>query len=193
LFSIHINEQDGSSGNDDVPRIGAISFSHIQLYVDKVEDLEVYKAFEGRLNEFSAKSTEKGIQGSLHKRQELWETLSGGSSSKEPVNNTFTPQNRDVVKQLLAGVGFRVTGVRYPEPGDDGDIMTPTRSVLVTSRDASGVQILVSAATGNNEHTHHQPSAESVDMKDSIGVFDASKLQKMSYISISAFVFVLPF
>ena len=44
----------------------------------------------------------------------------------------------------MVGFGFRVTGYRYPE--QDNNRVT-AKSLLVTSRDPSGIQIVVSAAT----------------------------------------------
>ena len=61
----------------------------------------------------------------------------------------FVPHGRDVVKQLIAGFGFRVTGC-YPDPADAGGSAT-TRSVAVTSGDPGGVQIVVTAANDGVE------------------------------------------
>ena len=93
-----------------VPRtiMSAISFSHVHLYVDKVEDLQVYKDLERQANNDDFPAPEV----------------------------SFVSQNRDVVKQMIVGLGFRVTRARYGS----------TRSVLVTSKDPRGVQFVVSAA-----------------------------------------------
>lgn len=138
----------------------AVSFSHVQLYVDRVEDLATYKALEDQLNAFSVAAAaaaalsrqtkveedESSLQLSLEQKRQLWrsvltenntETTTTTTDAATTAPSSFCPQNRDVVQQLLAGFGFRVTGARY-----DGS----TRSVLVTSRDPAGVQILVTAA-----------------------------------------------
>lgn len=101
-----------------------ISFSHIHLYVDHLEDLAVYKELESKLNKFHTDSSTK--QSSAD-----WDEGCGD----------FVSYNRDIVKQLLVGTGMRVTGCRYPSFTNE----ECTRSVLVTSRDPSGVQFLVSA------------------------------------------------
>jgi len=138
----------------------AVSFSHVHLYVDALEDLKDYKALEDRLNLFAGKAKEldvKDAADAIQRKQSLWKSTRESSRDSLP----FVPQNRDVVKQLLAGFGFRVTGVRYN--GMHG-VSTNTRSVLVTSRDPQGVQLLVTAIdTG------------SLVEKDEIGHFDAGK------------------
>jgi len=111
-----------------------VSFSHVHLYVDHVEDIIVYKQLEDRL-----------------------------SCGGEAINNNskpFIPQGRDVVKQLLAGFGFRVTGARISRESSN------TQSVLVTSKDPQGVQFVVTAV-----------DPESSVEKDDVGHFDASKFR----------------
>jgi hypothetical protein len=110
-----------------------ISFSHVQLYVDTLEDLHVYKQLEHKLNEFFRKRNENVQSISIQEQQELWTQVSKLTTEDDFL---FVPYQRDVVKQLLAGPGFRITATRYA---------SDTRSVLVTSKDAQGVQILVTA------------------------------------------------
>lgn len=93
-----------------------VSFSHVQLYVDCVENISVYKALEDTLND----------------------NIGGIPRARDDV---FVPQNRDIVTQMLAGLGFRVTGARVPSDA----VVTNTRSVLVTSKDPEGVQFVVTA------------------------------------------------
>lgn len=140
-----------------------VSFSHVQLYVDHVEDLLVYKDFEERLNEFSAASKDCS---SLVVKKRLW----SGTSDTTAVP-PFGPQNRDVVKQLLSSFGFRVTGARYG---------TDTRSVLVTSRDPNGVQILVTACA---ERDHDAATTED----DPTGIFAAGGWRKNCLIFLFSF------
>jgi hypothetical protein len=186
----------------------AVAFSHVHLYVDRLKDLEVYKALEGRLNAFAEevkaldsdssnqKTTQESQAGSpsslftklstssssLLEKQKLWwktnTAFDAGSNagSKSKSNDVemememessvdtvpYTPHNRDVVEQLLAGFGFRVTAVRYP-----GTTNTNTRSVLVTSRDPQGVQILITA----------MDPTSSVD-RDPMRHFDAGTVQR---------------
>jgi hypothetical protein len=118
----------------------SVSFSHVQLYVDRVEELAVYKELESRLNVFADKMSSSAM--SLVKKKELWLDLF--DSSKDELH-AYVPQNRDVVRQLLAGFGFRVTGVKES---------STTRSVLVTSRDPQGVQIIVTALLQQQNESH---------------------------------------
>lgn len=113
----------------------SVSFSHIQLFVDNVEAVDVYKTLEKQLNEFDA--AEKSFQGTPLERRQLWESIMGGTPRKEK----FEPENRDILKQLMTGLGFRVTGHRFPSPSNSANM----KSILITSRDPGGVQIIVSA------------------------------------------------
>ena len=122
-----------ASSNDNEP---LISFSHVQLYVDHVEDLQVYKALENRLNAFAEAAKDCAT---LEERKRLWTKSHTGTDN--PVTTSFSPENRDVVLQLLSSFGFRVTGARFTNH---------TRSVLVTSRDPKGVQILVTSAVNHH-------------------------------------------
>jgi hypothetical protein len=110
-----------------------LSFSHIHIYVDKVDDLATYKNLEDRLNRFNTIVTSKVETLSVGEKKEIWKSLQL-TENVPNVESTFSPQNRDVVKQLIAGLGFRITGYI--------DYKT-TRSVLVTSKDSEGVQIIV--------------------------------------------------
>ena len=114
------------------PKLGSVSFSHIHLFVDHLESLRVYKELENNLNRFHTESSGLKLEG----KRQLWATLCG--SDAKP----FIPQNRDIVKQLLTGFGFRVTGCRFPSEKNPIN----TKSVLITSKDPNGVQILVTAA-----------------------------------------------
>jgi hypothetical protein len=132
----------------------SVSFSHIQLFVDKVEDLQVYKQLEDQLNSYCTEFLLRQGHLSFEEKRKLWKSLLPQEDADEI---PFSPQNRDVVKQLLVGLGFRVSGSYYD---------TSTRSVLVTSREAEGVQILVTAAIGG------VPSGLSASPT---GIFDKSK------------------
>jgi hypothetical protein len=186
-----------------------VSFSHLHLYVDRLKDLEAYKALEDRLNTFADQvkaldlDSSEQTQGSppksksnssLLEKQKLWKTFAAvgsganindsGKESKDSssidtgVSSAFTPHNRDVVDQLLAGFGFRVTAARYPTSTStstmnalpaDTNANANTRSLLVTSRDPQGVQIIVTAI---------DPTPSVVVEKDPMRHFDASKVQR---------------
>lgn len=117
----------------------SVSFSHVQLFVDRVEELSVYKELERRLNVFAEKTTTSTL--SLVEKKDLWWNLSA-SAVGVLANQPYVSQNRDVVRQLLAGFGFRVTGIQES---------STTRSVLVTSRDPQGVQFVVTALLQTND------------------------------------------
>jgi hypothetical protein len=121
----------------------SVSFSHLQLFVDKLGSLDTYKQFEDILNQYDAAATKSSPLSSMEELRQLWESF----SDEEMPNKAFVPQNRDVVKQLMAGVGFRVTGCRFPSKENTAN----TRSLLLTSRDPSGVQILISAIAADAE------------------------------------------
>lgn len=118
-----------------------ISFSHIQIYTDRIGSVSEYKELEESLNSLSLHSDCK----SLSEKRELWKSQNPSAELDE----AFIPQNRDVVKQLLVGFGFRVTGCRLP----GGKETTNSRSLLVTSRDPNGVQIVVSAVDADNKNS----------------------------------------
>jgi hypothetical protein len=114
----------------------SIRFSHVQMFVDQLEDLEVYKRIEEQLNTFAAATTTHTNM-DLSQKKQLWTTITRSESSLfSSLSANFETQNRDIVKQLLVGLGFRVTGARYT---------SDSRSVLVTSPDPRGVQFLVTA------------------------------------------------
>lgn len=115
-----------------------ISFSHVHFYVDHLEDLETYKELENSLNSFCRLNT------STAALPRSWRDTTKEESESEP--RSFQSQDRDLVRQCLAGLGFRITGARYPSHDDeDGTKASNTRSVLITSRDSEGVQFVVTA------------------------------------------------
>mmetsp|Transcript_11403 Transcript_11403/g.21044 ORF Transcript_11403/g.21044 Transcript_11403/m.21044 type:complete len:703 (-) Transcript_11403:90-2198(-) len=140
-----------------------IKFSHVQLYVDRVCPVSEYKEFESSLNKFhesfnpDSNDAEVSVD-NICKGQQLWNSLQGNAEEK----TAFVSHGRDVVKQLIAGFGFRVTGC-YPDvPGGTTPTSTAnTNSVLVTSSDPNGIQILVTSVTNDKgaeklgEYYHH--------------------------------------
>jgi hypothetical protein len=116
-----------------------VSFSHLHIYVDKVDDLSTYKSLEDRLNVYHALLNKNGASLSMEKKKQLWRSLDSSeddTTHDDDDDSTFMPQNRDVIKQLLVGLGFRVTGFAD---------LASTKTALVSSRDVSGVQIMVTA------------------------------------------------
>jgi hypothetical protein len=115
-----------------------VSFSHVQLYVDKLEPVQAYKDLENSVRHFSDQLEHSGDLDTVEKSK-LWQT--NYDTQEDGIHTTFVPQNRDVIKQLIVGFGFRVTGFRFPAAANKAN----TRSILVTSKDPKGVQIVVSA------------------------------------------------
>ena len=120
-----------------------VAFSHVHLYVDKLEDIQAYKRIEDKLNAFATEvSRSNDIYSNgrfdLKVATRAWRSL---GDDEEISNEPFLPHGRDVVKQLLCGLGYRVSGMMYPS----SDNSCTTRNLLVTSRDPNGVQVVVSA------------------------------------------------
>jgi hypothetical protein len=117
-----------------------VSFSHVQLYVDHIDDMEVYKELEQKMNRFS-RAASKAV--SLEEKRSAFKSMSGDTWDMDP----FVPQKRDVIKQLIVGFGFRATAYRFPSEG----CSTNSRSVLVTSEDLRGVQLVITAIDEESE------------------------------------------
>lgn len=146
------------SGDEKRPQV---SFSHVHLYVDNLKDLEVYKDLEDRLNCF-VDDCEAPLGSDIPNQRKLWQSRQPDHfSSNDP--SAFVPQNRDLVQQLLSGFGFRVTGARYTTSAANE---CNTRSVLVTSKDPSGVQFVLTA---------RDPSVDPDVSQDSYHHFDAGE------------------
>ena len=170
-----------------------VSFSHLHLYVDSVEDVAVYKKMEANLNQLSSRiaemqagsenaamgdgpsssgldiGSENAAMGDadgksspgldIEKCRSLYDDVTG-RNSPEKLDDEFIPQGRDVVKQLISGLGFRVSGKRMGSSN--------TKSVLVTTKDPNGVQIVVTALNGDSSSSE----------EDKYGHFDAANLQR---------------
>ena len=122
------------------PKQQAVSFSHVHLYVDKLQPLAYYKDLEGRLNEFADQTLAQGLV-TLAEKRSLWESLVIDTPWAGRSPDNFAPHGRDVIEQLLAGFGFRVTAARMITRSSQVN----TNTLLVTSRDALGVQFLITA------------------------------------------------
>eukprot|EP00937_MAST-01D_sp_MAST-1D-sp2_P000547 g547.t1 len=109
-----------------------LQFDHIHMYADAVEELSVYKELETRWNAFDSKFAAEGGD-DIAKGREIFASLNGGKAV-DP--SAYQSSGRDVVRQLVCGAGFRVTGYH------DG---AESRSVIVTTPDASGAKFVVTA------------------------------------------------
>mmetsp|Transcript_25782 Transcript_25782/g.40449 ORF Transcript_25782/g.40449 Transcript_25782/m.40449 type:complete len:740 (+) Transcript_25782:77-2296(+) len=153
-----------------------IRFSHVHLYVDEVCETSAYKEFEYSLNlfhenydEMTAGEGTDEVKESGHLSvdvgRRLWQSITKQNMDDNNSMEDFASHGRDVVKQLIAGFGFRVTGCHT----------TPhTNTVVVTSKDPNGIQIIVSAmkrdggndvdveeanaAVEDNDYHHFDPS-----------------------------------
>ena len=113
-----------------------LKFHHVHLYVDKLDNLESYKVLEDRLNLFGtiASTSIRGDRNSeenIEKARKMWKELGGN-----PPTKARGAAGRDVVRQLLVGPGFRITG---------SAVSKTTRSFRLTSRDGTGTKIIVTA------------------------------------------------
>ncbi|GAX19789.1 hypothetical protein FisN_11Lh354 [Fistulifera solaris] len=110
----------------DEPSTFQVSFSHVQLFVDHLDKLSSYQQLQETLNTFYQHHASRSCDDNQFRNQ-AWEQLPGMGSSP-----TFVSHGRDIVKQFLAGLGFRITKVG------------PQR-LLVTSKDPRGVQFILTA------------------------------------------------
>jgi hypothetical protein len=152
----------------------SLSFSHVHLYVDRVDNVSVYKEFEQKLNMLSRRISPCSESVDVESSQLAWESINPTRFGALKTG-FFESENRDVVKQLLAGFGFRVTATRMRE--DDSSSSTSakvnTRSVLVTSRDPRGVQFVVTALYDHISPVTVENGETNVDT-DEFFHFDAS-------------------
>ena len=145
-----------------------IRFSHVHLYVDRVCELNTYKEFENSLTLFQEKydemttgEGENGVEGrgdlsSVDVGRKLWQSINNVDNNTEE----FASHGRDIVKQLIAGFGFRVTGCHAT---------SHTNTVVVTSKDPNGIQIVVSAmkrGDENNNTVHEEDAKNAVAVKE---------------------------
>lgn len=141
------------------PVFPRVQFSHIQIYVDTVDDLKDYKRLEKDLSDFSAaleaeKNNHKALD--VKGKRDLWQSIVS-LGSMEGEFEEFVPQNRDVIKQLMVGFGMRVTGVHTG---------SGTKSFLVTTKDFGGAQIVVTAKDTGDEVSSYDADAENVQHFD---------------------------
>ena len=178
-----------------------IKFAHVHLYVDHLCEVSEYKEFEDKLNLFQEKyddatsvmtamaEEEQQQQRGYHsldvnRGRELWELIThhqqninnnGGHDTTAvtaaPPSSEFVSHGRDVVKQLIAGFGFRVTGWHGT---------SYTNTVVVTSKDADGIQIVVTALKDDDDSSNiiHMHEAVVDDDCKKYHHFDPSNIQR---------------
>lgn len=145
-----------------------IRFSHVHLYVDGVCELSAYKEFEDSLNLFQKNYDEmkavKGTDGvnesghlNVDVGRQLWQSITKQNMHDGTSAEDFASHGRDVVKQLIAGFGFRVTGCHAT---------SHTSTVVVTSKDPNGIQIVVSSKKSDDEDDDVDVEEASAAVKD---------------------------
>lgn len=146
-----------------------IQFSHIQLYVDTVHPTVEYKMLEASITKFQElfpmndsgggfvdTSSGEQVWRSMMREEGLQKEAADATKGEGGTVLPFTTHGRDVIKQLIAGFDFRITGC-YPPPSSDdnhGISRCGTRSVLVTSNDPNGIRILVTSLTEEEEEAN---------------------------------------
>ncbi len=140
---------------ESLPNFVQVSFSHVHLYTDYIESIHVYKELENQINtlvqEMKVKEEEKDVkdvkdvqQVQQQKEQldvkisrQLWKHINNIQNEQEEEEEIFIPQGRDIIKQLISGLGFRITGQKY--------IPNQSKNVVLTTKDLSGVQFIISS------------------------------------------------
>eukprot|EP00947_MAST-08B_sp_MAST-8B-sp1_P000362 g362.t1 len=113
-----------------------LRFHHVQFYVDELQPVASYKKLEESFSSLIGglgNITDKDVVAAGRKR---WESMLAyeETSPKDPAS--FTINGQDCVRQMIAGLGWRVTGAH------DGD---ETSSVALTSADSGGVNFVVTS------------------------------------------------
>ena len=161
-----------------------VSFSHVQLYVDAIANLDVYKELEDHLNQLAEHINEDLHQNAsatlgedaldVVKYRELYQTIESSpfTSKDSHIDNDtnqseFRSQGRDVVRQLIAGLGFRITAEAHCHG---------TRSVLLTTSDPRGVQIVVTALAQAGDDINDDDAGSGAKAK--YDHFDSSHLSR---------------
>eukprot|EP00746_Dinoflagellata_sp_MGD_P137298 gnl/MRDRNA2_/MRDRNA2_71112_c0_seq1.p1 gnl/MRDRNA2_/MRDRNA2_71112_c0~~gnl/MRDRNA2_/MRDRNA2_71112_c0_seq1.p1 ORF type:complete len:505 (-),score=114.08 gnl/MRDRNA2_/MRDRNA2_71112_c0_seq1:137-1495(-) len=116
----------------------SLRFDHIQWYVNSLEPLETYKGFEARLNQFAKQFGTEDVRKRTEEGRKVWSSVAApGEESKE-----WTSFNRDFVRQMMAGAGFRVTGQFKG---------AATTAYQISSVDSKGVRFIISAKNSPSE------------------------------------------
>jgi len=115
-------------------------YDHIQLFVDKLQSVETYKRMESSFSAFSDELKKEG--GSSTAGRNLFVSKHEPACPQKSVKpEDYSPTKQDIIQQLICGLGWGVTGV---------SATTTTKSVLVSSPDAQGVKVIVTARADEN-------------------------------------------
>lgn len=136
--------------------IGA-KFHHTQLFVDSLKPIEEYKQLEEYLNQLAHKGSFDPFTGGMRflcqdalpervaEGRRVWEGIVPNGYALDPAK--YQSHGQDVVEQLIAGLGWRVTA-EY--------VGTATRSVLVTSSDGRGTKFVATAKRDGVEYCEQE-------------------------------------
>jgi len=161
---LQIVKDDSSTPPPPPPKV---SFSHIHVYTDHIDDISVYKQLEDNLNSFGERIGDlKEIRKNIVEYKQKWEN-NGDDYCGSLTNEGFVSQGRDLVKQLLAGLGFRITGYLDTKQ---------TRNVLVTAKDPQGVQFVISSVKG--EATTREKEKNDDDDRSDYSHFDSRQIKQ---------------
>uniref|UniRef100_A0A7S4L101 4-hydroxyphenylpyruvate dioxygenase n=1 Tax=Paramoeba aestuarina TaxID=180227 RepID=A0A7S4L101_9EUKA len=105
-------------------------FDHVHFYCHSLRPLEEYNQLEKLFTSFDNK---RGKKSSIEEGRKIFEELGGKRKEHSLVN-------QDVVEQLICGFGLRISGHRYG---------ASTNTVLLTSRDPTGIKFLLSAPSSS--------------------------------------------
>jgi hypothetical protein len=113
---------------------GDLVFHHVHIFADDLLQVSEYAEMEAKMNAFVGKLDKMGGGDSveIQEARGAWETVE--KDALDPAS--YTSQNQDVVRQLISGMNWRVTGA---------NASPTTSSVLVTSKDAAGAKFVVTA------------------------------------------------
>lgn len=132
-----------------------ISFHHVHLYVDSINDIEFYKKLEKIASRLAQHGSFDPFSGGMRflesdalpervkEGRSVWEKICKEDTDLDVLDpETYESTNQDIIEQLIIGLGWRVTALHYGKE---------TTSMLVVSQDPKGVKFVVTAPTNGNK------------------------------------------
>ncbi|KAK3253593.1 hypothetical protein CYMTET_37162 [Cymbomonas tetramitiformis] len=114
----------------------SLEFHSVHFYADELASLCDYKKLESQFNQF-AENLEGCDVPSLELGAQLYSKISGVGSTSLPDPSAYKSSGQDLVRQLISGLGFRITGAHQG---------VKTSTVILTTRSRSeGVQFVITA------------------------------------------------
>jgi hypothetical protein len=183
-------------------------FHHVQMYVDRVQPMAIYKELEAKVNALADKGSFDPFSGGMRflganelpdrvaEGNRMWAEICqqhiGGNTVAALDPKDFSGTGQDVIEQLIIGLGWRTTAMHEGEK---------TRSVLVVSQDPKGIKFVItgakSEAAGKRKHEDSSASASAGEHFCEYDHFAAAKVDHFSqchngYQGISVLGFELP-